>query len=111
MFLVATVDPIPAKSSSLYVPQVANIGPNKNSSGEPPDMLSYRDAMALWQAHGASHQTLVYPAKWGVESNNPLVPSRFQVLRDRYTHMLEQRNSCPRLNLFAEKRWCTAPIT
>ncbi|HEY6454953.1 MAG TPA: FtsX-like permease family protein [Steroidobacteraceae bacterium] len=74
VFRITTGDPIPARSAKLYVPQVDNFGPIKSSSGEPPDLLSYFDAMALWQAHGARRQTLVYPAKWGVESNNPLVP-------------------------------------
>ena len=74
VFRVTTGDPIPARSSRLYVPQVDNFGPTKNGSGEPPGLLSYVDAMALWQARAASRQTLIYPAHWGVESNNPLVP-------------------------------------
>jgi putative ABC transport system permease protein len=74
VFRATTSDPIPARSARLYVPQVDNFGPTKNSKGEPPDLLSYLDATALWQGRQASRQTLVYPAKWGVESNNPLVP-------------------------------------
>jgi putative ABC transport system permease protein len=75
VFRVTTDNPIPTRSARLYVPQVDNFGPTKNSNGEPPDLLSYLDATALWQARWASRQTLVYPAKWGVESNDPLVPS------------------------------------
>ena len=74
VFRVATEDPIPARSATLYVPQLDNFGPAKNTNGEPPDLLSYLDATALWQTQAAPHQTLVYPARWGVESNNPLVP-------------------------------------
>ncbi len=74
VFRVTTGDPTPARSARLYVPQVDNFGPTKNSNGEPPDLLSYLDATALWQARVASRQTLVFPAKWGVESNNPLLP-------------------------------------
>jgi putative ABC transport system permease protein len=74
VFRVATGNPIPARSARLYVPQIDNFGPTKNSNGEPPDLLSYLDATTLWQAHWASRQTLVYPTKWGVESNNPLIP-------------------------------------
>jgi putative ABC transport system permease protein len=74
VFRVTTGDPIPTRSSRLYVPQMDNFGPTKNGNGEPPDLLSYFDAMALLQAHAASHQTLVYPAKWGVDSNSPFVP-------------------------------------
>jgi putative ABC transport system permease protein len=74
VFRVATGDPIPARSARLFVPQMDNFGPTKNSNGEPPGLLSYSDAMALWQAREASRQTLVFPTKLGVESNNPLVP-------------------------------------
>lgn len=73
VFRVTTGDPIPARSARLYVPQVDNFGPTKNSGGEPPGLLSYVDAMALWQAREGSRQTLVYPTNWGVDSNNPLV--------------------------------------
>src|ERR1700744_1856569 len=74
VFRVTTGDPIPAGSARLYVPQLDNFGPGSTSNGEPPDLLSYRDATSLWQAHWAPRQTLVYPAKWGVESNDPLAP-------------------------------------
>lgn len=72
VFRATTSDPIPGKSAELYVPQVDSIGPTKNNKGEPLDQLSYLDAVALLQAHQAARQTLVYPAKWGVESDNPL---------------------------------------
>jgi len=74
VFRVTTGDPIPARSARLYVPQVDNFGPARDSKGEPPDLLSYRDATALWQAHWAPRLTLVYPARWGVESNDSWVP-------------------------------------
>lgn len=75
VFRVTTGDPIPARSARIYVPQLDNFGPTKNRSGEPPDLLSYSDAMALWRAHAAQRQTLVYPANWGVEPNDALTPS------------------------------------
>lgn len=75
VFQATTIDPIPTKSAQLYVPQIDSIGPIKNNKGEPLDLLSYLDAVALFQAHQAARQTLVYPTKWGVESDNPLVPS------------------------------------
>src|SRR5580658_4677992 len=56
VFRVTTGDPIPARSARLYVPQVDNFGPTKNSNGEPPDLLSYLDATTLWQARWASRQ-------------------------------------------------------
>lgn len=74
VFRATTSDPIPSKSSRLYVPQIDNFGPSKYSN-EPPDMLSYTDAVALWKARKASRQTLVYPTKWGVESDDRLIPA------------------------------------
>jgi putative ABC transport system permease protein len=75
VFRATTSDPLPGKSSRLYVPQIDNIGPSYNNLGEPNDTLSYIDAMALWRAHKASRQTLLYPTKWQVESDNPSVPA------------------------------------
>ena len=75
VFRATTSDPIPSKSSQLYVPQVDNVGPSFTWQGEPPNMLSYTDAVALWQAHKASRQTLVYPTKWQVESDNRSIPA------------------------------------
>lgn len=74
VFRATTSDPIPSKSSRLYVPQVDNFGPSPYGD-EPSQTLSYTDAMALWQARKASRQTLLYPAKWQVESDNRPVPA------------------------------------
>lgn len=75
VFRATTSDPLPGKSSRLYVPLIDNLGPSYNWYGEPGDTLSYIDAMVLWQAHKASRQTLLYPTKWQVESDNPSVPA------------------------------------
>jgi ABC-type transport system, involved in lipoprotein release, permease component len=75
VFRATTSDPLPAKSSRLYVPQIDNFGPSYTWQGEPPYALSYIDAMALWQAHKASRQTLLYPATWQVESDKGLTPA------------------------------------
>jgi len=75
VFRATTSDPLPDRSSRLYVPQIDNVGPSYTWQGEPPDMLSYTDAVALWQAHKASRQTLLYPTKWQVESDNRSVPA------------------------------------
>ena len=75
VFRATTSDPLPGKSSRLYVPLIDNIGPSYNYLGEPNETLSYMDAMALWHAHKASRQTLLYPTKWQVESDNPSVPA------------------------------------
>jgi len=69
VFRATTSDPIPSRSSRLYVPQIDNFGPSPYGN-EPSQTLSYTDAIALWQARAASRQTLVYPAKWEVASDN-----------------------------------------
>ena len=74
VFRATTSDPLPAKSSRLYVPQIDNFGPSPYGD-EPPPTLSYTDAIALWRARKASRQTLVYPTKWGVASDNRSIPA------------------------------------
>jgi len=67
VFRATTSDPLPSKSSRLYMPQVNNFGPS-SSNGEPPTNLSYTDAVALWQAGKASRQALVFPTTWELTS-------------------------------------------
>jgi hypothetical protein len=45
------------------------------NGSEPSPVLSYMDAIALWQARKASRQTLLYPATWQMESDNRLIPA------------------------------------
>ena len=55
VFRAVSGDPIPWKSSQLFVPQIDNWGPNGTSAdGEPPNALDYTDAMALMRAHAAN---------------------------------------------------------
>ncbi|HET6586843.1 MAG TPA: ABC transporter permease, partial [Oleiagrimonas sp.] len=75
VFRATTSDPIPSRSAHLYVPQIDNVGPSRTWQGQPPNMLSYSDAVALWQAHKARRQTLLYPTKWQVQSDNRSVPA------------------------------------
>ena len=75
VFRATTSDPLPAKSSRLYVPLIDNVGPSYDEQGEPHWSLSYIDAMALWQARNTSRLTLLYAATWQVESDNPLIPA------------------------------------
>jgi len=74
-FRATTSDPLPGRSSQLFVAQVDNAGPAYTYKGEPPEMLSYTDAMAIWQAGKAKRQTILYPTKWDVESDNRAVPA------------------------------------
>lgn len=60
VFRAVSGDPLPDKSSRLFVPQIDNWGQVDNNDGEPPDALAYTDAMALMRAHAAARQTLIY---------------------------------------------------
>jgi len=66
VFRATAGDPIPSKSSQLFVPQVDSFGPVHDWKGEPPMLLSYTDAVAFLQARQARRQTLIYPARWTV---------------------------------------------
>ncbi|MEW9571012.1 ABC transporter permease [Rhodanobacter sp. Si-c] len=75
VFRATTGNPLPDKSSRLYVPLIDNLGPDYNDGGEPYWSLSYVDAMALWQAHKASRLTVLYATTWQVQSDNSSVPA------------------------------------
>jgi putative ABC transport system permease protein len=60
VFRAVSGDPIPEKSSQLFVPQIDSWGPQYNEKGEPPGALNYVDAMALMKAHQASRMALIY---------------------------------------------------
>ena len=66
VFRATAADPIPWKSSQLYVPQIDNFGPAHNYQGKPPDLLNYTDAVTLLQAHQARRQSLLYATRWSV---------------------------------------------
>ncbi|MEO8810517.1 MAG: ABC transporter permease [Rhodanobacter sp.] len=60
-------DPIPWKSSRLFVPQIDAWGPvqmtspgARSDTHEPPDAMDYADAMALIHDHRASLQSVIY---------------------------------------------------
>ena len=61
VFRATSSNPIPQKSSVLYVPQVDNWGPENNNKGEPPDAMTYTDATNLMREHKAKRQTVIYP--------------------------------------------------
>lgn len=56
-----SADPIPWKSSQLFVPQIDSWGPvDHGPGGEPPVALDYIDAMALMRQHRATRQSALY---------------------------------------------------
>ncbi|AND71182.1 antimicrobial peptide ABC transporter permease [Dyella thiooxydans] len=61
VFRAVSGDPIPWKSSKLFVPQIDMWGPKaRDPNGEPPDAMDYTDAMALMRAHRARYQSAMY---------------------------------------------------
>jgi putative ABC transport system permease protein len=61
VFRAASGDPIPWKSSRLFVPQIEIWGPSgRSADGEPPDALAYTDAVALMRDHRATLQSAIY---------------------------------------------------
>jgi putative ABC transport system permease protein len=65
VFRAVSGDPIPWKSSKLYVPQIDMWGPGAQSTDPdadkgPPDALDYNDAVALMQDHRAPLQSALY---------------------------------------------------
>jgi putative ABC transport system permease protein len=61
VFRAVSGDPIPWKSSKLYVPQIDLFGPAApKANHEPQDLMSYRDAMAVTHAHRARFQSAMY---------------------------------------------------
>ncbi|OOG66441.1 peptide ABC transporter permease [Rhodanobacter sp. B04] len=61
VFRAASGDPIPWKSSQLFVPQMDIWSSSARSGdGEPPDALTYTDALALMRDHRALRQSAIY---------------------------------------------------
>ena len=63
VFRATSNNPIPQKSSQLYVPQIDNWGPDssKDNKGEPPNAMTYTDAINLMRDKRAKRQTALYP--------------------------------------------------
>jgi putative ABC transport system permease protein len=66
VFRAVSGDPIPWKSSQLYVPQIDMWGPDAQRGGGapdkgPPEALDYNDAVALMRDHRAKLQSPMYP--------------------------------------------------
>jgi putative ABC transport system permease protein len=61
VFRAVSGDPMPWKSSKLFVPQIDMWGPTgRGSDGEPPNAMDYTDAMKLMRDHRASLQSAMY---------------------------------------------------
>jgi putative ABC transport system permease protein len=60
VFRAVSGDPIPWKSSKLFVPQIDMWGTSGHGTGEPPDGMDYADALALMHAHRGTRQSAMY---------------------------------------------------
>ena len=61
VFRAVSGDPIPWKSSQLFVPQIDMWGPTgRGDDGEPPVAMDYTDAMKLMRDHRAKLQSAMY---------------------------------------------------
>jgi putative ABC transport system permease protein len=70
----ASVDPIPQKSSRLFVPQIDNFGPGGRWRGYPdflPPVLTYFDVTAWMRARAGSRQAAMYPASLSLTPPDP----------------------------------------
>jgi len=71
-------DPIPHKSDRLLVPLIDNQPvDNPSEDGEPPEQLTYMDAMALWEKKGAFRQTPLYGLGPAIDSGRADLPPFF----------------------------------
>ena len=61
VFRAVSGDPIPWKSSKLFVPQIDMWGPTgRSDDGEPPEAMDYTDAMQLMRDHRGKLQSAMY---------------------------------------------------
>ncbi|WP_213947731.1 ABC transporter permease [Luteibacter sp. dw_328] len=90
VFLATSKDPIPDKSSQLFIPQIDSWGESASAEddGEPPDMMTYTDAMALIRDHRARFQTALYPIDVSImpthKSRLPLQVSTYATYADTF---------------------------
>ncbi len=71
-------DPIPGKSDRLFVPRFDNApAENPPSDGEPPQQVSYTDAINLWEQARALRQTPIYGLAPAIDSGRTDLPPFF----------------------------------
>jgi len=73
VFRAVSGDPIPWKSSRLYVPQIDLFGPTApgKTGNEPQDLVSYKDALAITRAHRAHLQSAMYNIAPSIDPASP----------------------------------------
>ncbi|MBD8871566.1 ABC transporter permease [Rhodanobacter sp. DHB23] len=90
VFRAVSGNPIPGKSSQLFIPQVDAWGPQQNlANNEPAEALGYIDAMALLRAHAAKRQTMLYQVQLAAMPDGnrdlPLTANGYAVTSDFFS--------------------------
>jgi putative ABC transport system permease protein len=94
VFRGLSADPIPWKSSHLFVPQIDAWGPGHHGNGEPPTTLTYIDAVALMRQHHADRQSAIIPM-WRsfmpprASQDNGLIDARGYAVYSEFFPMLD----------------------
>ena len=94
VFRGLSADPIPWKSSHLFVPQIDAWGPEHRENGEPPTTLTYIDAMNLMRQHRASRQSAIVPMFRAImppriSQDNSLIDTRGYAVYSDFFPMLD----------------------
>jgi putative ABC transport system permease protein len=88
VFRAMNGDPIPEKSRQLFAAQIDNWGPKKQQQSAGGDhlqpQLTYRDAVALMNAHAARRQTAMYSTGLAVTPANPQLQPFLERTRATY---------------------------
>jgi putative ABC transport system permease protein len=94
VFRGVSADPIPWKSSQLFVPQIDARGPDHRQNGEPPTTLTYIDAMTLMRQHRAFRQSAII-ALWrpimppSTNQDSGLIDTRGYAVHSEFFPMLD----------------------
>jgi putative ABC transport system permease protein len=75
VFYAMSGNPLAHKNDVLYVPQLDNWAPDApwDEPNVPPDIFTYRDAMALRQAHQAKREVIMLTGAFTVQPEDPKV--------------------------------------
>ena len=77
VFYVMSSNPYAHKNDVLYVPQLDNWTPGDGwdvEDGDPPNIMTYRDATALRDAHQAKRELIMMSAVFPVQPEDPKIP-------------------------------------
>src|SRR5690242_10007899 len=87
IFHVMSGNPIAYKNDQLYAVQLDNWSPDKpyNDPDDPPDQVTYLDAMALMKAAKAPHQNASFVSGFTLQPDNPAIKPYLVTARTTYS--------------------------